>query len=556
MHVSEIPKLSLAILNNNICSATNINLLSYVNSIFNIDNIPSLTDEDKAVELIKDVIKRNGLILGVTDYDSDGLNSAAVINKALSSKSDNYKVIHNKRENGNGFNPVLVSRIKSIHDENPIDLIITADHGSSNKQAFAELKEYGIKHILVTDHHDIPMDNYPDNVDVFINPQKTDNDPKDMCGCFVVFKVLSGLYKDDNDIYNNLYRDCLPHVAIATVSDVMDMSVIYNREVVRAGVQIMNTTDGLWSMLNTKLGLTGTFTYKDIGFTIGPLINTGNRSSQEGLFYRMMVEKDPVKQEELIERCIGVNIRRKKEKKESMSIINSSISRTDINKTLSLIVDTSMSINGVIANTLGEQYKVPTTCFMRVGDSDVLAGSSRTILSHLHMAEIYKEMASMDKDLFIAYGGHQGAGGCSIKFDKFPTFKKLFEEVVAKAKKPTGSEAEEFILKINTKHLAYGVVEDIDYAGPYGKNWPAPKLSGFFKLLSVIPMSGLAIFKLMTPSRQIIKGTYFYTNDDSILSIENNFERGSVVEVLFEPQYYRRYNRVNFTLLIEKIKEV
>jgi len=558
MLVKDIPALSLAVLKHNLPNydtLTDSEIVSYLDTRYDVFKVPKLTDEDKAVSLIEKVIKCGGFILGCSDYDSDGINSAAVINKALKGKSSNYAVIHNKRCNGNGFNPVFVDRIKRIHDKKPISLIITADHGSSNRDELKELKDYGIKHILLTDHHDIPKDKYPDTVDVFINPQKVVGDPVGMCGCYVVFKILSNLYRDDPDIYNNLYVPCLPHVAIATVTDVMSLALDYNRTVVRAGLQIINTSSGLWSVLADKLGTTGKFYYKDIGFKLGPFINTGNRVSREELFYHILIESDISMLTSLVEEGVELNTNRKGVRKQALVDAVANIVPSEVGNSLAIMIDTTMSINGIIAGNVGELYNVPVTCFMKSNDGKILTGSARAIVDHVSIVDVFNAMKIIDNNLFIGCGGHKGAGGCSIPFDKLPRFKELFEEVISAIPKPTTEVIDKPYLNINTKYLTPGMVDDIDYAGPFGKDWDIPLVCGVFKIVTMIAMKTMAIVKLITPSGLEISGTYFYKDGDTKLSIEDKFYRGVIIEALFELQYYKRYHRTNFTILISTITE-
>ena len=559
MDINDIPKLSLEVTKRNLALCDNDNdldALSSYDTLFDINKLPNLTGEREAADLLSKVMDDHGFILAVSDYDSDGLNSAAVVYKALKSKYDNYKVIHNKRCHHNGFNPVLIDKIKKIHDEKPIDLMYTMDHGSNDKEAFEELKNYGIKHIIVTDHHMITKGKEATNADVFINAQQFDNDPKHMCGCYVTFKVMSSLYKDDPDIYNNFYRPCLPHVAIATVSDVMSLNIWYNRVAVRAGLQLMNIDQGLWKLLGIKLGLPAVYRYKDIGYSIAPFINTGNRSSTEELCYEILVTEDIPKLSYLIDQGIKNNIRRKEIKKHSLAKVMDGINVTKVGKSLSIIMECSMSINGIVANAVGESFRVPTTCFVLDKENKTLSGSSRAVLSHVSIADTYNKMKELDSNLFHACGGHKGAGGCCIDFDKFDRFQELFEKVISELPVPDKDDVKDIVIDYNTKYLDYSVIEDIDFAGPYGKDWIMPKLRGMFKVDRVIHTKALAIFTLRGLNGKLFKATYFYPSNETILSLDDLVPTGAVVDVIFEPQYYKRYNATNFTLLIDTIQEV
>jgi len=555
MNIEDISQMTINIVKANAGDASDIEVLKYLDSKFDIAKIPSLTDEDKAVDLIKKVIADNGYILGCSDYDSDGLGGGAVIHKALKGKSNNYDVICNKRCNGNGFNPVFIEQIKKIHDKKPISLIITADHGSACRDELKELKDYGIKHIIITDHHDIPIDRYPDTVDVFINPQKVDGDPIGMCGTYVVFKVLSNLYKDDKDIYTNLYKPCLPHVAIATISDVMSLNIWYNRVVVRAGLDIMNSDIPLWDKLSEALNIPISYSYKDIGYVLAPFINTGNRASREELYLEILTTEDETKLDLLIQEGCQINITRKSVRKKVLSNVMMSIDTSTIQNSLALIVEAPMAINGILANSIGDTYNVPVVCFSVNKKNNTLSGSARACVEHVHIAKMFNRMAELDSELFLGQGGHAGAGGCTIPFDKFDTFKKLFDIAASEFVKPDVVKDNEIIMDINTKYLTPSVIDWINYAGPYGKDWIMPKLRGSFRLMGMFHVGSLAILNVLGANGKKYKATYFYNKNETMDSINDRLTKGTVISVVFEPQYYRRRNKVSVSLLIHEITE-
>jgi len=562
MNIDEIPLLTLEILKRNLDNYEDLSeedICRYLDTCFDIKNIPALTGEAEAVTLIKEVISDNGYILGVCDYDSDGLNSGAIIHKALKHKSSNYGVIHNKRCDGNGFNPVLNKKIMDIHDKTPISLIITADHGSSCKEAFDELYEYGIKHIIITDHHTIPKDNPPENVDVFINPHRTHGDPIGMCGAYTVFKVLSGLYVDDEDIFEKLYRPCLPHVAIATVTDVMGVDIWYNRIAVRAGIQLMNADTGMWDMLSKMMSIPGSYSYKDIGFILGPFINTGNRASAEELYFSILTsEPDNPELPELIETGMRLNIARKKVRKETLGRAMLEVIPSQVDCSVCIVVDSTMAINGILANNIGEVYNVPCVCFSHVPESDTLAGSARACVGYANISEMFIEMNRLHPDLFLAYGGHSGAGGCSIKTDKLELFKMVLNDVSRKRKESWvgKSETKDIIIDISTAGLTPGVVDAINHAGPYGKGWVMPSLRGVFRIAKAIHLKGISILNLMTAGGMDVKGTYFHRDNDTVESVSDLMPRGAIIKAIFEPQYYKRNGRTDLTVVINDLTEV
>jgi len=558
MDIKDIPKLSLEILKHNIpnyIELSNDQILEYFKYGYDIFSLPKLPDEEKGLAILKDTITQNELIVIAGDYDCDGLSGAAIGYKALKYKSNNYKVIHNKRINGNGFTESFMETIIAIHKETPISLLISVDHGSNDIRSVDEMHAIGIKNVIITDHHSI-TDQGTVNADAFINPQRDDNTLKGMCGAHVLFKLLSGLYIDNNgemdkDIFNTLYKPCLPYVALATIADVVPLNYDYNRRAVRGGVMLMNASDGLWSILIDRLGIPGLIMYKDLGFKLGPFINTGNRSNNEELFYKILVEEDAVKLAELITDGCKLNMSRKKVRSNAMKELSISYKPEPEDHSACLIIDVPMAINGVIAGNVGEMYKVPAVCFSHVKDKNILVGSARATLKHISIVDVFKTMSNIDSELFIGCGGHAGAGGCSIPFNKFDRFKELFNKVVSEIPKPDKIEDGLYIIDFNTKHLNYGIVEEIDYTGPYGNYWPSPLLRGNFRVEAVYTYTSMAIILLRALNGNFFKCTYFYKTNSSELTID----KGDVIIVVFEPQYYKRNNNVNFTLLIDHIED-
>ena len=189
--------------------------------------------------------------------NNKGINSAIVLTKGLRNifRYKNTTTIVNKRINGNGFNRKLVNKIIELHLDKKIDLIITADHGSNDFDAYATIKEKctGVE-ILVTDHHTISK--YPDNAEAFVNPMREDSTyPKSISGCCTAFLVLVQLAKSKNMKFDKLY-EIIPYVAISTITDIMDMSIPYNRFIVELGLRIMNSERFIfWHILKLRLKL-------------------------------------------------------------------------------------------------------------------------------------------------------------------------------------------------------------------------------------------------------------------------------------------------------------
>lgn len=175
-----------------------------------LNHLPDLNlieDIDNGSKLLHKHISNNNHIALVTDSDMDGITSAYVLYKGLIEIFDVPKskitVIINKRTNGNGITEKLLATIMDSHERSKIDLILTADHASSNGISIGKLRDKGID-VIVTDHHLVPETDNAFNANVFINPQKDKSDLyKRISGCAVAYFLLV----NTKTMYNDIYED-------------------------------------------------------------------------------------------------------------------------------------------------------------------------------------------------------------------------------------------------------------------------------------------------------------------------------------------------------------
>ena len=394
------------------------------NSLDLSKNILDLKGVKEAFDLIMD-IGRESHILILTDYDADGITSAIVLTKYFKDISHypNIKTIINKRINNNGINPILLEQVLKLHKEWRIDLIILADHGSSNENEFKILKENDIK-IILTDHHTIPEDNYPISADVVINVQRKDcNYNKNISGCFVAFLLC--YYIEDVltfDALENLYS-LIPFVAVSTISDVMSLKEPINRKIVNLGLNIINSRKyPKWNMLMKNFGMMTMMTYKDIGYKVAPLINSGNRTNTEDIIFEAMYEDDINIINDSVETLKAITDDRKKEQKRVMK----SLSNIECSgKVCTAIIDSIYNINGIIANNLTGTFNKPVICFSSklIDDEVYLTGSARSV-GDIDLYKVINDIANKT-DLIVKYGGHKQALGLTIKEKDYHKFMEI-----------------------------------------------------------------------------------------------------------------------------------
>lgn len=521
---------------------------------YNFDtNILDLKDVDKAAELLIWHMNNNSHIALVTDFDSDGVNSAIVLTKGLR-KLLGYKntsTIVNKRIHNNGFNPILIDRIVSLHKTKKIDLIITADHGSNDNDAFLKLKELCDNvAILLTDHHTIKK--YPTCVEVFVNPQREDSTyAKSISGCCTAFLLLVQTFKIKNIDFKKLY-ELVPYVAISTITDCMDMKVPYNRFIVEMGLRIMNSERFIiWHIFKLILKLGIKYSVFDLGFKIGPLINCGNTVNQEETIYNMLMEKDIDKLEELINKVIGLNTSRKELTKKYSDILEENLK--DDNTICEIVhVKERAILNGKIASMIGGKYNKPTIIFSKNKDN-LYSGSGRGIINNFNILEIVDKIKNNHNDIIHTHGGHYGALGCTIYPDKFERFRELLNSYTNDILKDREDiiEADTFV---HPKDINNYLFAQQEVYGPYGQDYKEPIYVTVVNIDRIFDYGPIAKFMVSLGDYKL-NGVYFF-NDTSITKNNVLSFRGKQAYIAFTINLSTFRGSYELNLNIVRIEEI
>lgn len=506
-----------------------------------LKDLSKLRDIDKAYELIANHVDGSHIAI-VTDQDSDGINSCVTIYKILIDiykiPISNISVIINRRKNGNGYTDYLVNEILAVHEENKIDLIISADHGSSDNLAFGLLKTKNID-LLITDHHTVKMDNYPVNADVFINNQRDDSDySKHVSGCFIAFGVLLYAYcKIFNTKDISVFNQVMPYVALSTITDVMSLSSPINRFVTRVGVNEINSCrNSSWVAIKKLAGINGPIVFKDLGFKIGPLINTANRVDREMLGFRLLAANNYYEAMEYGEELIILSTLRKRVQRNLEKTTSIAIEINKYKHSLVLVIDTPLAINGIIAAKDGDKVKLPTICFTD-SEGSTLVGSGRGILKGYDILSTLQNIHGEDSSILIKFGGHTGAAGCSIHKDKLELFKELFDKY--SKEQITSLNTGKHILRVDcylpNKDITPITARAVQLLGPYGKDWQEPLFISNVKFIRAIPMGSVMKLVVDTKYFKNVSCMIFNLESDEITSsnIKRTLTYGENITIIY-----------------------
>jgi len=410
--------------------------------------------EDKRVvegaRLLKKHIDAGSSILVITDGDCDGISCASIANLFFRNELNLYptesldtdvactdvptitpyeqagmdkgtlKITVNDRKYGNGVNLV---HAKDILKQKP-DLIITADHGSSDHDSFELIRDIlPNTDILITDHHIVP-DNVVPIHDAFINPQELGSSlGKALCGAAVLYLLFR---KYANKELEYLY----PILGLATVVDQMSLNIGYNRFLYKQANKYLRHFKPfraytkyvehryLWSTEFYSIGL-------------GPLINSTKRMDMPIIGYRFLTSQSDSDIFKYYKEMVDTNKSRKKQQEQVEESIKESVTKDRVNykKSRVALTDIRNGVNGILASRLVENDHVPAFVFHKVGK--MYAGSGRGH-GDFDVEGLISSFRRTYGNVYISGGGHKGAGGLKLKADGMYLFRGMFESLANK----------------------------------------------------------------------------------------------------------------------------
>jgi single-stranded-DNA-specific exonuclease len=386
-----------------------------------------LTNVNVGADIIESHIANGSNIFIFGDYDSDGVNSSYILSDAINQiifNEDSAATISVKlpeRTEGYGLN---INWCKSIVENKDNDtLVITVDNGIAQEREVAYLLENGID-VLITDHHQ-PNGHTPKDVfiiDAFHNNDDENN--KGLCGAGVAFKLAMTLL-DRYELKNRdeLYYKYLIHVAIATITDSMPMT-IENIKYVYNGIELLkdgygSTAIDYYRTFNSNTDLVP----KDIAFSLGPQINSCGRMNNTGLALDyLFADEDDV--EDLYNALVNTNDERKAKTKKALEIAEEMINIKE--PVIAIQLGEVEGIAGIIASNLSDKYNRCSIVFSQI--DNVLVGSARSD-GYINLLSVLKQI-EYESDYIVKLGGHANACGITIKQSAFDEFKKAINEKI------------------------------------------------------------------------------------------------------------------------------
>jgi single-stranded-DNA-specific exonuclease len=372
-----------------------------------------MADMAKAVDRILSAITRQEKVIIFGDYDADGVPASVIMASFFQKVAfTNFEVyIPDRHNEAYGLSEEAIRGFAA----SGVKLVVTFDCGITDVAEVELADQLGIE-VIITDHH-LPPEKMPQAYAVVNAKRSDDTYPfKMLAGSGVAYKLVQALtQKGSFDLAPGWEKWLLDLAAIATITDMVTMTD-ENRALTHFGLKVLRKTRrlGLQYLFNAAKVNLAYATEDDIGFMIGPRINSASRMSHASEAYELLMTEDEAKARAIADHLEKQN----KERRELVERILQEVEKDYHGQTLPAILVAgnpgwSLGVLGLTCSRLVEKYQRPVFLWSKNGHG-VVKGSCRSDGS-INMVDL---MRSTPADFFIDAGGHAMAGGFSLALEK------------------------------------------------------------------------------------------------------------------------------------------
>ena len=439
----------------------------------------ALKDMEKGAERLAEAIIAQTRIGIISDYDVDGVSSAAIFQLFLRAVGSDA-IIHVPDRLTEGYGPS--EHAVKLLKEQGCALLLTLDCGVLAHDPLAHAAELGMETIIV-DHHQAGQ--ILPEAHAVINPNRQDDVSGFgyLCAAGVVMILVAtvnkllrarGWYSQARSEPNML--QWLELVALATVCDVVPLKGL-NRAYVTQGLKIMARRENLGlAMLSDIARLKRSPDVYALGFVLGPRLNAAGRIGHADLALELLTTRDKGRANQLAQELEQLNRQRQSIE---MRVVDAAALQADAalgkEHRSSVIVVTNdgwhPGVVGLAAARLKERYQLPSFVLASNPKTGFASGSGRSITG-VDIGSAVR--AALEAHVIVKGGGHAMAAGITVEIAKLVEFRSFLEEKLAAAV----SNAAENALQIDGALTASGatldLIELLEQAGPYGSAHPAP----------------------------------------------------------------------------------
>ena len=479
----------------------------YLSSSLRAD-LPSpflMADMEPAVDRIVRAVQKKELICVWGDYDVDGTTGAAVLVAFLRQigAAPIYYVPH-RIEEGYGLNTDGIARLR----RGGVDLIVTVDCGISNPREVQAARELGLD-VVVVDHHQ-PPEELPPAVAV-INPHRRDCcfPDKGLCAAGLAFYLVIGLrakLREAGWFAGSQEPDVRRYLDIVTLGTIADMVPLtgVNRTLIRRGLAELaeSARPGVLALKQVARIAPGAVSAGQVGFQLGPRINAAGRVDY-GL---KVVELLTTESNELALHIAHELDQHNRERRAiETEVLEQALiqaeARMNCHECYSLVLcgdGWHPGVVGIVASRIVEKFYRPTVV---IGFNQGIGKGSARSIQGFHMVEAFRRCA----DHLEKFGGHEHAGGLSIKKEHFALFSDAFERAVRECLAPENLFPPlEIDACLNLSEIGFPLMRELDRLKPFGVGNPEPLfMTQGVEVCESKSFSGGARFRLRQGTRWI-----------------------------------------------------
>lgn len=436
-----------------------------------VESALAMADAARAVERLRDAVRRGEGIMVHGDYDVDGMTSTTLLTRVLRALGAREVVPWvPARDDGYDLGPAGCAAAR----RHGVSLVITCDCGTSAHAAVAELVAAGVD-VIVTDHH-LPGGALPPALAV-CNPRRPDcpSVDKDLAAVGIAYKLAVALC-EAMGADPNLAHQHLDLVALGTIADVAPLRG-ENRVFAHLGLKVMQdarANAGIRALIRSS-GMEGkALTAGRVGFTLAPRLNAAGRvgDAKQGLALLLAEALDEAHAlardlEELNQQRQGLD----------RGVLDEALRQLDApgqrDRHAHVLAGRGWhaGVIGIAASRIVEQTARPAV-LVAVDAEGVGKGSGRSIPAF----DLHAALGACAAH-FTRFGGHRAAAGLTMDAARLPAFAEQFDEVARAWLRPEDLVPE---LRVDAELPLEAVDESLEALlrrfEPFGVGNPAPLL--------------------------------------------------------------------------------
>ena len=439
-------------------------------NIFKDDN-----DFNKASLILINAINNNENICILGDYDVDGACSTSLLVRYLNYiNQKHFFYIPDRTKDGYGASKKLFQKLILKKPK----LIIMVDCGSTSNDAIEYLNKNNIKSIII-DHHEINKP-YPKS-NAIINPKKETIKKENslLCATALTYFFIEIIIKKTKS--NFKISNFLIYVLLATICDVMPLrkinKIIAHNTIDNFKIQNNLALNHIFEQFNLKKKLTT----DDLGFLIGPIINSGGRLNKSNYGVELLSTDNLEIIKDRSSKLIALNNKRKIIEQSILDEIDfEKIKKENKNVVIYYKDNLNEGLIGIIASRLKDYFNKPSIVITKSNNKFKASARSTTIYNIGNLIKLL-----IDNKIIDNGGGHNMAAGFTMKKNNIKLLDNFIQKDFIK-KISNKSNSNKYDLEISLSAIKSKFVQDINKLQPFGN----------FNFLPIFLIKNLRVVKL------------------------------------------------------------